>query len=263
VREEIMTGSTGPLNQDVGDRSHGEDPGGSGEDTPITLRQASWALLFVVLYVAVFLGAVLAVGLLGVVDFTPGVLVVLLLPGATAACMLALYVHLIRKHRLGLDVLGFRRLTPRMFHLFWQIPGAIVSAAFFQQLFLAVLSLLNVDIAAASSSNDALAGIAELPAATVVIAFIVIVVLTPLWEEVLFRGAFLSGFLRRFKPLAAILLSAALFASVHLVLLSVAYLFALGVALALLRRFHRNLWAPVLLHATNNALVMLLIFTLA
>lgn len=258
-----MTDSPGPMNQDPGARPYGEDPGGPGEDSPVTLKQASWTLLFVVLYVAVFAGAVWAVGRLGVVHFTPGALIMLALPGATAAAMLALYVHLIRKHRLSLAALGFRPPTPKMFHLLWQIPLAIFSAASLQAFFLTVLAVLGVDISALGSSNDALAGIAELPVPSVVVAFIVIAVLTPLWEEALFRGAFLSGFLRRFKPAAAILLSAALFASVHLVLLSVAYLFALGVALALLRRFHGNLWAPVLLHAANNALVMLLVFTVA
>jgi hypothetical protein len=60
-----------------------------------------------------------------------------------------------------------------------------------------------------------------------------------------FRGAFLTGFARRFKPFAAVVLSAALFASIHLVLLTVAYLFALGIALALICRFpQQNLWAP-------------------
>jgi membrane protease YdiL (CAAX protease family) len=63
---------------------------------------------------------------------------------------------------------------------------------------------------------------------------------------------FLTGFARRFKPFAAVVLSAALFASIHLVLLTFAYLFALGIALALISRFHQNLWAPVLLHARNK-----------
>ncbi|MFF2032424.1 CPBP family intramembrane glutamic endopeptidase [Arthrobacter sp. NPDC058192] len=108
-----------------------------------------------------------------------------------------------------------------------------------------------------------MARIADLPIPYVVLGFLIIAVLTPLWEEVLFRGAFLSGLSRRFRPFVAVMLSAALFVAYHLVLLTFAYFFALGIALALVRRFHQNLWAPVLLHAANNALVLIVVLTAA
>ncbi|MFJ6455910.1 lysostaphin resistance A-like protein [Paenarthrobacter sp. NPDC091669] len=62
---------------------------------------------------------------------------------------------------------------------------------------------------------------------------------------------------QRCRPFAAVAISAAIFAAVHLVLLTFVYLFMLGIALALLKRFHQNLWAPVFLHSVNNALVLL------
>lgn len=249
----------------------GSEAGGEGPNHPsggtieeasgVTVRQAGWALLFVVLYLAAFVGGVIAVGLSGLVDVTIESMILVVLVGATSAAMLALYVHLIRKHRLSLSDLGFRRFRPRMFHLLWQIPAAIVIAAIIQGLVLIVVGLLGFDNSSMSASNETIADIARLPRPLLVLALVVIAVLTPLWEEVLFRGAFLSGFSRRYKPWLADVLSAALFAAVHLVLPTFAYLFALGVALALLRRFHQNLWAPVLLHATNNALVVLIVLT--
>ncbi len=229
----------------------------------MTLRQAGWALLFVGIYAAAFFGAVLAGGLLGLLDSVEAVVVVSLC-GVTAVIFLALYLHLFRRNRLSLGDLGFRRPTRRMFHLLWQIPVSMLAAGVLQGLFLAALAPLGVDTSSAGSSDDLLSDVVTgVPAPVFVVAFIVIAVLTPLWEEVLFRGAFLSGFLRRFRPSAAIVLSAALFAAVHLVLLTLVYLFALGVALALLQRFHRNLWAPVLLHAANNAVVTLVAFSVA
>nr|WP_253908047.1 CPBP family intramembrane glutamic endopeptidase [Arthrobacter sp. H20] len=39
-------------------------------------------------------------------------------------------------------------------------------------------------------------------------------------EEVLFRGAFLDGFSKHFRPAGAIIVSAALFAAVHVIPLS-------------------------------------------
>ena len=225
----------------------------------VTLGQAFRALLFVALYLAVLTGGILAAGLSGVVDFTPNSAVFVILCGATAAAMLALYFHLIRRNSLTLRGLGFRRFRPRMFHLLWQIPAAIISAAGLQGLVLAGLTQLGMDGTSAGASNDPLASIVDLPTPLVVLGVLFVAVLTPLWEEVLFRGAFLSGFSRRFRPFAAVVLSAALFAACHLLPLTFVYLFALGIALALLRRFHQNLWAPVLLHAVNNALVVLIV----
>ncbi|MCU1434074.1 MAG: family intrarane metalloprotease [Pseudarthrobacter sp.] len=227
----------------------------------ITLGQAFGVLLFVGLYVAVPAAGILAVGLLRLVDFTPASLILAVLVGATAAAMLALHVHLIRKYGLSFGDLGFRRLSPRMFHLLWQVPAAIIASACVQGLALAAFGQFGMDTSGAGASNSPLASVAGLPAPSIVLAVVIAAVLTPLWEEVLFRGAILSGLLRRFGPFLAVVLSAAVFASVHLVVLTFPYLFCLGIALALLRRFHQNLWAPVVLHAVNNGLVALIVVT--
>jgi membrane protease YdiL (CAAX protease family) len=229
--------------------------------TAITLGQAFRVLLFVGLYVAVPAAGILAVGLLRLVDFTPASLILAVLVGATAAAMLALYVHLIRKYGLSFGDLGFRRLSPRMFHLLWQVPAAIIASACVQGMSLAAFGQFGLNTSAVGASNSPLSLVTGLPVAFIILAVVTAAVLTPLWEEVLFRGAILSGLLRRFGPFLAVVLSAAVFASVHLVVLTFPYLFCLGIALALLRRFHRNLWAPVVLHAVNNGLVALIVVT--
>ena len=227
---------------------------------PVTLGQAAWALMFVAIYIALVVGVILALGLPGIIDFTLESLLLVLLTTITAAAILALYLHLFRRNNLTPADLGFRRFTPRLFHLLWQIPATIIVCAIMQGLSLA---LTGIDATTAEAADDPLADLAGLPASFAVIAVLVIAVLTPVWEEVLFRGAFLDGLSRRLRPAVAIILSAALFAAVHIVPLSFPYLFTLGIALALLRRFHQNLWAPILLHATNNALVVLLALIIA
>ena len=227
---------------------------------PVTLGQAAWALMFVAIYIALVVGVILALGLPGIIDFTLESLLLVLLTTITAAAILALYLHLFRRNNLTPADLGFRRFTPRLFHLLWQIPATIIVCAIMQGLSLA---LSGIDATTAEAADDPLADLAGLPASFAVIAVLVIAVLTPVWEEVLFRGAFLDGLSRRLRPAVAIILSAALFAAVHIVPLSFPYLFTLGIALALLRRFHQNLWAPILLHATNNALVVLLALVIA
>ena len=150
--------------------------------------------MFLALYLAVLTGGVLAVGLSGLLDFTPESVILLILCGATAAAMLALYIHLIRRNGLSLGGLGFRRFRPRMLHLIWQIPSAIVASACLQGVFLAALTNLGVDSTSAGSSNDTFARIADLPTPFVVLGFVVVAVLTPLWEEVLFRGPSSAAF---------------------------------------------------------------------
>ncbi len=223
----------------------------------VTLKQAFRALMFVGLYLAVVAGGLLAVGLLRLVDFTAASLILAVLVGATAAAMLALYFHLIRKYALSFRDLGFRRLSPRMFHLLWQVPVAIIASACVQGLALAAFGMFGMDTSQAGASNSPLAEVTGLPAPYILSAILLAAVLTPLWEEVLFRGALLNGFLLRFGPFVAIMLSAAVFASAHLAVLTFPYLFCLGIALALLRRFHQNLWASVVLHAVNNGIVAL------
>lgn len=223
--------------------------------TPATLGQAAWALMFVAIYIAVVAGGIIAVGLSGLLEFTVESLLPVFLVTVTAAAILALYIHLFRRNGLTPTDLGFRGPTPRLFHLLWQIPVTIIVCGLLQGIFLVALTSIGVDTASAGTANDPLADITNLSAPLVVVSLLVIAVLTPLWEEVLFRGAFLDGLTRRFRPGLAIILSAVLFAAAHLVLLTFVYLFTLGIALALIRRFHQNLWAPILLHAANNALV--------
>jgi membrane protease YdiL (CAAX protease family) len=226
---------------------------------PVTLGQASWALMFVAIYVAVATGGILVLGATGVIGFTLELLLPAALTGITAAVFLALYIHLFRRNKLTPADLGVRRPTRRMFHLFWQAPAVIIVCAGLQLLFLGLLSLMDVDTSTAGSSSGVLADIGRLPVLSAVIVVLVIAVFTPLWEEVLFRGAFLDGLSGRFRPAVAIALSAAIFAAAHMFFpLNFVYLFTVGIALALLRRFHQNLWAPVIVHAVNNGLVTLI-----
>jgi membrane protease YdiL (CAAX protease family) len=104
-------------------------------------------------------------------------------------------------------------------------------------------------------SDDLLSGSASLA----LVAVLAMVLAAPLWEEVLFRGAFFAGFRTRFGPYRAVLLSAVVFAAVHISPLVMPYVFVLGLFLGWLRWFHRSLWASLVLHMTNNALVALVV----
>ncbi|TBR39971.1 MULTISPECIES: CPBP family intramembrane glutamic endopeptidase [Dyella] len=90
---------------------------------------------------------------------------------------------------------------------------------------------------------------------------LLIVTLGPLVEEVLFRGVLLSALSRRTSMWVAGLLSAALFACVHLPDLAFLWyaipnLLLLGCVLAWLRIQSGSIWPAVLTHGVNNALAV-------
>ena len=80
------------------------------------------------------------------------------------------------------------------------------------------------------------------------------VVVAPLWEELLFRGA-LYGWLRtRLGILSSAAIAGALHAAIHFDLASMPALFVLFTLFAIVHEHLENLWVPILAHATNNLL---------
>lgn len=227
----------------------------TGPGPVVTLKQAAWALMFVGLYVVVAAVVMIGIGMSGLVEFTLETVNHFSFVWLTVAVLLALYLHLIRRNSLTAADLGFRRPGPRTVHLLWQIPAAIIAATCVQGLFRGLLTDIGLVTVSAGPAHPRLADVRGLSAPIAAVTVLVLAVLTPLWEEVLFRGAFLDGFSRHFRPALAAALTAALFAVFH-ALLGFAYLFTLGVALAMLRRFHQNIWAPILLHTVNNSLAV-------
>lgn len=214
------------------------------------------ALLFVALYLVVFAGAVIGLHASHLVEQTRSSAPFVLLIGLSLAPVLALYVHLVRRRRLSWSDLGFARPRWRLLHLLWQMPLAIGCA-------LAVQALVLTLVFGSAARERTPGGIAEEflsgSRAVALVALLAVVLVAPLWEEVLFRGAFFAGFLRRFGPYRTILLTSLVFAAVHGSPLVMPYVLVLGLFLGWLRWFHRSLWASLVLHMTNNALVALVV----
>jgi hypothetical protein len=81
-----------------------------------------------------------------------------------------------------------------------------------------------------------------------------IVILAPIAEEIFFRGIVFNAWLREGGRRAAYIGSAALFAAIHLSLLSFLPIFLLGLALAWVYERKGNLLAPITMHATVNGI---------
>jgi uncharacterized protein len=82
-----------------------------------------------------------------------------------------------------------------------------------------------------------------------------LVVVAPVTEELFFRGFVMTGFLKRYRPWTAIVLSSLLFSVFHLIPYQYFGAFVLGLVMAWLRWRTGSLWPCLLLHAAANGTV--------
>lgn len=86
------------------------------------------------------------------------------------------------------------------------------------------------------------------------VVIVAVVILAPIAEEIFFRGVVFNAWLREGGRRWAYIGSAALFAAIHLSLLSLLPIFLLGLALAWVYQRKGNLLAPIAMHATVNGI---------
>lgn len=93
-----------------------------------------------------------------------------------------------------------------------------------------------------------------------ILAFITLIIVAPVAEEVLFRG-YLFGKLRQFLPFwAAMLITSVLFGFVHGQWNVGVDVFALSMVLCSLREITGNIWAGMLLHMIKNGIAFYILF---
>jgi membrane protease YdiL (CAAX protease family) len=113
-----------------------------------------------------------------------------------------------------------------------------------------------------TNPQQASLGVAIHPSAgELLLLFLAIAVVGPIVEELVFRGM-LFQLLRRQLPLwGATILSAGIFAALHVIPVLLPSLFVFGVALALVFHRTRSLYCSTFLHMLINAVAVVLIVT--
>jgi len=180
----------------------------------------------------------------------------LALVGAVAGGVLGLWLALVRRRGWGWRELGF--VTPRRsaWHLLWEVPAALVVGLVCTAT-LGTLLGLAPDPASSTEPDVITQGLASSPW-LLVVGGICVALVIPAVEEVIFRRVLLGWLLTKVPVVVAVLVASAVFAAVHLLPVAVLYVFFLAVSANLLYLWHRSLWAPLALHATNNALATLI-----
>lgn len=201
------------------------------------------------------------------VGLVVGIVPVLLLVGPSYAALglatsavggvLGLWLTLVRGRGWGARELGFVRGTRSLWHLLWEVPLVLVLALVTTALLGPLLGLAPRE----TPEDDLITTTLTAAPWSLVVGALCVVLVVPAVEEVVFRRVLLGWLMSRLPVPAAVLLVSAVFAGVHLLPVAVLYLFWLALGAALLVLLHRSLWAPLALHATNNALASLLAVT--
>lgn len=89
-------------------------------------------------------------------------------------------------------------------------------------------------------------------------AFIFIVIVAPVFEELAFRGFLFNQLRNVSNPTVTILATAILFALIHFSYLSFIWIFPFGIILGYLRHKYNSLWLSMLVHFIHNLIVLLL-----
>ncbi len=145
---------------------------------------------------------------------------------------------------------------PRSAHLAWTLPAFAVYfiAAVVVSLIAANIPGFDVDQAQDVGFDDVTT------IAGYVMAFIGLVILPPIFEEVLFRG-YLFGRLRKYSGFwFSTILTSLTFGFVHLQWNVGIDTFVLSIFLCFLREHTQSLWAPILLHSIKNGLAYFFLF---
>jgi len=163
---------------------------------------------------------------------------------------------LVKKARTTKQEVGMQRL-PGLMDFVWVPAGAIVYlvlTAIVTSLAMSFLTFVNYD-----QVQDT--GFANMSSQVeYVLAFIMLVVIAPLAEELLFRG-YLFGKLRKYAPLwVAILITSVLFGTVHFAWNVGLDVFALSIVLCLLRVVSGSLWPSIMLHMLKNGVAFYFLF---
>ena len=92
-------------------------------------------------------------------------------------------------------------------------------------------------------------------------AIVTVVVMAPLFEEVIFRGVLLESTRAKYGVMAAWLVSSAVFGIVHVHPTVAVNAFAIGLVLGFVYMRTDSLWSTIILHAVNNGIAYLALVT--
>lgn len=163
---------------------------------------------------------------------------------------------LVKKRKTTRQELGIQRF-PNWADILWTPAGMVVYlilTSFASMIAAALLTFVDYG----QAQETGFATVATQP--EYILAFISLVIVAPIAEEVLFRG-YLFGKLQKYAPVwVSILITSLLFGLVHFQWNVGIDVFALSIVLCLLRVVSGSLWPSILLHMLKNGVAFYFLF---
>lgn len=202
----------------------------------------------------VYLVGFIASGLAGAA--VPGVLKVIALAGATffAGIGLAWWLGIKRRGGSFAD-LGFTNVRP------WFDVPIVFLAEIIIFVALATYGLIVLKITGQNVPEQPVIDLFGRSKSGFTLAVIFVAVLAPIGEEVFFRGFVYSAFKRQWGVKIAIIGSSLVFALFHIEPLFYVPMFIIGAILASLYEYRHSLAPNIMLHALNNLLALLVLYS--
>ena len=154
----------------------------------------------------------------------------------------------IRSWPVDLTLVGLARPTTSLGRTALLVVAALVCSLGFAQLYTMAAMALGWEILMPPELPSGLL----LPGGWVIISAVVLAVWTPVAEEVFFRGFVLRGLANRWSVAAALVVSAAIFAALHLAPALLLPVFVTGLLLGFLYLRTGSLWPCIAVHAIQN-----------
>lgn len=219
-----------------------------------------WVLLGFMLAQALVIGAIYGLGELGFssvgVDDTVLSTVYSAIVYLLSIAIVIGVPYLAHRRRTSLKLLGLQRL-PEWMDFLWA-PAGYITYAILSTLALSLASeyLPFVDIDQSQETGfENLSQQYEF-----ILAFVSLVVVTPIAEEILFRGYLLGKLRKRFATWLAVLVTSLLFGIAHFAWNVGIDVFVLSIVLSVLRIVTGSLWAPIVLHMIKNGIAYYFLF---
>lgn len=227
--------------------------------TAIALGLTAWVFLAFILaqeIIILIVSLIKATGLLESVNATTLNTVAGAIIYALAIALVIGVPWLVRKHKTTKEELGLQRApTWRDIAL---VPAGIVAYVILTAIVTSVAMVLFTFVDFTQAQDTGFNRVMSSP--ELILAFISLVIVAPVAEEILFRG-YLFGKLRKYMPVwGAIVVSSLLFAAVHGQWNVGFDVFALAIVLCLLRIVSGSLWPSILLHMVKNGVAFYFLF---
>lgn len=169
-----------------------------------------------------------------------------------AALLAAAWVFGARRHKVSVNLLGFRATA--MPSLTWLPLVALSIGLSITAVYALLVDALGIDILVPDQGLEeisALDGFAKLP------TFSIVGLLAPFAEEVFFRGFLLAALVPVLGGLRGAAVSSAVFSVAHLNVGTLFPIFVMGMLLAWLYLRTGSIWPPFVAHAAQNILALI------